>query len=673
VSLFDVIFLSFIWQLLIVAKSPSQLRPIEIMNTCRIIGIKCPVKGKMYGAALLAATLLAISPERLSATGGASGSGTEANPWIFNSTNYPLYFSSVQYSVYLGYFFNDSDGYYETGSSVDVSGQTYPSIYVGYSHTIGKLTIDDGYTVKDVTGYIGYLSGSGGTVLVTGSGSTWTNTGNLYIGYQGTGELDVASGGAVTASTIYIGGIGTDNTTGTGVGTLNITGGTVSSAKCFVGCQSGTSGAITVNGSSAAFTTTNQLIIGAVCKGSLTVEAGGTVTSAAAILGNNSGVTGTALVTGSGSTWNGAGGITVGYTGNGILNIEAAGAVTTPVMYVGYYDGASGTVTVTGEDSKLTVSSVLCVGMAGTGILNIKDGGRVAVNGTDTNYDCYIGGFYYTSDTTGDGTINVTGSGSTLTCKNYLYVGYNGKGTLNVESGGAVSAGTCYVGFVSGSSGKVTVTGSANGTASTLTVGGGIVLGNAGTGELNVLNGGHVISGYTTYIGYTNTGTVLVSGSGSELLVDGSLKVGQDNDYGTGTLTIEAGGLVTATGFSLLSGKGKLYIGGGYLAISGSSLVSTISTYVTAGSIYAWNGTEYVQVCDSDADTTNDSSALLDYDYYTYSSDTSSVAYALYTELDLDESLSYTILTSVPEPSTWALLGGIGALGMAFFARRRRA
>ena len=548
----------------------------------RIFGTKCPVRGKAYVTALLAATLLAISPARLSATPlpAGYGIGSETNPWLFETNYYSLY--KETYSGVTGYFFNDTSGYYKTGSSVDVSGQTYPSIYVGYSNIIGRLTIDGGNTVKDVTGYIGYLSGGGGTVLVTGSGSTWTNTGNLYIGYQGTGELDVASGGAVTASTIYIGGIGTDNTTGTGVGTLNITGGTVSSSLCFVGCNNGTSGAITVNGSSASFTTTSQLIIGAVCAGSLTIESGGTVTSKIAVLGNNTGVTGTALVTGDGSTWEGTDGITVGYTGNGTLNIEKKGEVTTAGLFIGYYDGASGTVTVTGEDSTLTNSNILFVGFEGTGALNIEDGASATNTGVS-----YLGG-YYGSKTTGDGTVTVTGSGSKWTNSSDLYVGYNGKGTLNVESGGAVSAGACEIGFKSGSSGKVTVTGSANGTASTLTVGS-FNVGSEGTGELKILNGGHVIStgdSATCYIGYTSTGTVLVSGSGSRLDVSSTLKVGYDTDNSAGTLTIENGGLVTATGFSLFSSKGTLYINGGYLAISGSSLLSQIQGYITAGDVY---------------------------------------------------------------------------------------
>jgi T5SS/PEP-CTERM-associated repeat protein len=619
------------------------------MNICRLFETKCHGSSKSYGAALLTALLLALPSDRLMATG------------IFSQATLGNFVNS--YHPAAGYLINDGD--YETGSNVDVSSLTYPYIVVGYSKTGNVLTINSGYTVTDSAGYVGYNSGSGGTVIVTGSGSKWANTGKLYIGYLGTGELDVDSNGTVTSTVIYIGGTGTVNTTGTGVGALTISSGTVSSTNCYVGCENGTSGAVTVNGNSSSFSATNQLVIGAVCAGSLTVEGGGTVTSGSAILGNNTGVTGTALVTGAGSTWTNTDGIEVGYSGKGTLNIEDGGAVTGPGCDIGWSSGSSGTVTVTGENSKLTMPSnnatgVICVGYDGTGVLNIENKGSASA------YNGYVGG-YSGSSTTGSGTVTVTGSGSALTCSN-LYVGYNGKGALNVKSGGSATIGTCYIGENSGSSGKVTVTGSANGTASTLTAGGGLVIGNNGSGELNILDGGHVHSGYTTFIGYNSTGTTLVSGSGSEFVVTDSLKIGQDTDDSAGKLTIENGGLVTATGFSIFSGKGTLYINGGYLAISGTSLVSTIDSYITKGDVYL------VDASGSYEKVTDIGSSLLSLDYYTYNAGDVDIV-SLYTSLDLDTSLSYTILTStysVPEPSTWALIGGIGALGMALCARRRR-
>ena len=74
----------------------------------------------------------------------------------------------------------------------------------------GTLEIIDGGCVSNMNGYIGDLTGftgSGtygiGVVTVSGPGSTWTNSGSLYIGGNeskpgGTGELIVADSGTVT-------------------------------------------------------------------------------------------------------------------------------------------------------------------------------------------------------------------------------------------------------------------------------------------------------------------------------------------------------------------------------------------------------------------------------------------------------------------------------------------
>ena len=61
-------------------------------------------------------------------------------------------------------------------------------------------------------GFIGYLGlGNGlpqnstGQVAVTGPNATWTNNGNLYVGFFGTGTLTIQSGGTVSDTFGYIG------------------------------------------------------------------------------------------------------------------------------------------------------------------------------------------------------------------------------------------------------------------------------------------------------------------------------------------------------------------------------------------------------------------------------------------------------------------------------------
>jgi T5SS/PEP-CTERM-associated repeat protein len=88
--------------------------------------------------------------------------------------------------------------------TVDGAGSTWTNgekLYVGMSGT-ATLNITNGGAVSNVGfGYIGVNGFSVGTATVDGAGSTWTNISNLYIGYSGTGTLNITHGGLVTAAT----------------------------------------------------------------------------------------------------------------------------------------------------------------------------------------------------------------------------------------------------------------------------------------------------------------------------------------------------------------------------------------------------------------------------------------------------------------------------------------
>jgi T5SS/PEP-CTERM-associated repeat protein len=61
------------------------------------------------------------------------------------------------------------------------------------------LDITNGGTVNDTNGTLGNQTGSSGTAIVDGNGSQWNNNGTLNVGPTGTGIVDIADGGAVTA------------------------------------------------------------------------------------------------------------------------------------------------------------------------------------------------------------------------------------------------------------------------------------------------------------------------------------------------------------------------------------------------------------------------------------------------------------------------------------------
>jgi T5SS/PEP-CTERM-associated repeat protein len=99
----------------------------------------------------------------------------------------------------------------ESGSigavTVDGEGSTWDNIgalTVGTAGT-GTLNITNGGTANNLIGYIGTTFRGDGTVTVDGSGSTWINSGDLTVGWQGRGMLNIAHGGVVSNTIGYIG------------------------------------------------------------------------------------------------------------------------------------------------------------------------------------------------------------------------------------------------------------------------------------------------------------------------------------------------------------------------------------------------------------------------------------------------------------------------------------
>ncbi|HUS93276.1 MAG TPA: PEP-CTERM sorting domain-containing protein [Phycisphaerae bacterium] len=472
----------------------------------------------------------------------------------------------------------------------------------------GTLTIEAGGQVSNSFGYLGYESGCTGTATVTAAGSTWTNSGGLWVGRDGSGTLTIEAGGQVSNTYGYLGyssgSTGTATVTGAGStwtnsdylhvgnaggGTLTIeAGGQVSSDSCCLGWYSGSTGTGTVTGPGSTWTNSGGLYVGNYYgSGTLTIEAGGKVSNSFGYLGYNSGSTGTATVTGAGSTWTNSGGLWVGNFGGGTLTIEAGGQVSSLSGYLGYESGCTGTGTVTGAGSTWTNSGGLWVGRYGSGTLNIEAGGKVS------NTDGYLG-----SNPGSTGTATVTGAGSTWTNSGSLYVGnYYGSGTLTIEAGGQVSSLSGYLGRDYGSTGTVTVTGA----GSTWINSGDLWVGRYGGGMLTIEAGGQVSNSSGNLGYYSGTGTATVTGSGSTWTNSGSLYVGGYS--GSGTLTIEAGGQVsslsgylgrssdpTATGTATVTGPGSTWTNSGDLYVGrhgNGTLTVADGGQVSAGTLYA--------------------------------------------------------------------------------------
>ena len=518
---------------------------------------------------------------------------------------------------------------YDSGSTgevaVDGSGSTWAitvGLYVGDSGQ-GTLNITNGGAVSHSSGYsrdgyIGHYSGSTGVVTVDGIGSTWTNTGNIYVGDSGQGTLNIANGGAVSvaydtwvarydgaASEIHFNG-GT-LTTGsllagptqlTGTGTIN-THGLVSDVDLLFDSADDLNQTLTLNNITINLTqdSTGALGAGYAGNGTLAIRGGVSVESKKGYIGYKAGSTGVVTVDGSGSTWICSGVLDclyVGDSGQGTLNITNGGAVSASrgaYSCIGHYSGSTGVVTVDGIGSTWTIGcdGGLYVGGEGQGMLNITNGGTAICS---WGASCDIG-----KSSGSTGVVTVDGSGSTLTCSGGLglAVGIYGQGTLNITNGGAVSNHTGRIGYLSGSTGEVMVDGSGSTwTNSRIYVG----YKNYGQqGMLNITNGGSVVSNSCSIGGYSGSrGVVTVDGSGSTLTCSG-IGVGSS---GRGTLNITNGGgavsndrgyignnsgstgMVTVDGIgSTWTNSGVLYVGRdgrGTLNITGGGLVSVAGT-----------------------------------------------------------------------------------------------
>lgn len=442
---------------------------------------------------------------------------------------------------------------------------------------VGALTIQDGGGLTSGDGYVGYSTGSNGTVTVDGTGSQWTNSGTLAVGQVGAGTLNIWDGG------------------------------TVSNTNGIIAATGVSVGLVTVDGAGSQWINSGTLYVGNSGAGTLNIEGGGTVSNtngAVGFFGNSQ-----SFVTGVGSQWINSGSLTIGAYGNGTTTISDAGAVSSASGIVGQAPASTGLVTVTGPGSQWTNSGILRIGYQGIGTININDGGTVTTAGSETTI-AFVSG--------SRGTVNVSGSGSEWINSSGVIVGYGGTGILNIEDGGRVTSASGAIGRNAGSTGTVTVTG----TGSEWINSGGVVVGNSlGTGNLNILSGGAVSNTSGTI---ANGSIGLVSGAGSQWTNSGTLAVGSS---GAGALDIRDGGTVSntigyvgqnsgSTGLVTVDGSGSRWMssgalnvgnsGNGTLIVSGGGAVSNLVNRLTFGTNAGSHGQGLVSGAGSTLTTTGE-------------------------------------------------------------------
>ena len=247
----------------------------------------------------------------------------------------------------------------------DVDGQ----LIAGGAGTATVTVSGGGRIVNDGFGIVGNAPAGVGTVNVAGPGSQW-QSGQLRIGFDGKGTLNVTAGAVVTA---------------------NVTS-TVGMMVAGVGETAG-EGDVLVSGAGSQLNSNRQIQIGTTGPGTLTISAGGVVTStktgsgtdSSGVIGRNAAGDGEVTVTGAGSKWTQDGALSVGFSGAGRLRVESGGRIDSELGYLGRGNTtSSGQATVAGAGSIWTVSDSMYVGgretsAGGPGTLSVTDGGSVTV------------------------------------------------------------------------------------------------------------------------------------------------------------------------------------------------------------------------------------------------------------------------------------------------------
>ncbi|HME19936.1 MAG TPA: Hint domain-containing protein [Acetobacteraceae bacterium] len=478
----------------------------------------------------------------------------------------------------VGYGYGSGSLTVGAGSSV----QNDLGVTVG-GNSSGVLTIEDGGTL-DTAGQsevIGDQSGDQGTATVTGEGSSWSTSGALTVGLDGTATLNISAGGSIE------------------------TGGTASAT---VGKWSDASGKVTVDGAGSLWDAKSGLDVGYQGSGKVAITAGGTLSSTGTfdrigVLGN-----GTVTVDGAGSLWTetsqipigwGSGTGTVAVTndgsfdasqgiivgengGTGILTIASGGTVTSGVSGLALFTGSKASVSISdpgstwnsegivvgdasGADITINQGSLIASGSAGFGLIlgadaggdgtiTVENAGTVTSNGADDILGQVSGS---------DGTILVDGTGSLWESQGALAVGNNGAGSVTIENGGSADATQITMGQSGGkgllridSGGAVEIGGSSGAAPDTLQIDAGGLLLARGTIDSAVTDA--VTIGNTTVPSYSLT----VDNSGiAEVISNGTLVI-NGNLSGAGQYKVDAGATLEVGG-SVAQGTTISFAGSG--------------------------------------------------------------------------------------------------------------
>jgi len=262
-------------------------------------------------------------------------------------------------------------------------------LYVGEDGRDNKMVISNGGMVANATASIGRnATTANNSVLVTGAGSTWTNTDGLLVGYEGSdNSLVISNGGYVAAG-----------------------------GDCVIGyLTSSSSNSLLITGAGSALVVAGGLYVSEDANegNTMTIAAGASVTSSSGSIGAYSDQSSgnSVLVTGAGSTWSVSTNLFVGESGSGNSLTVADGATVAALsITIASALGSSGTLGIGrlgASDTGGSISAPAVAFGAGTGAINFNQRDATTISAAIS----------------GTGAVNQLGAGTTTLSGNSTYSG----------------------------------------------------------------------------------------------------------------------------------------------------------------------------------------------------------------------------------------------------------
>ncbi len=460
--------------------------------------------------------------------------------------------------------------YIDGGHDIELDGGSLPlgttNLIVGYQASSSELIITNGGSVENADGYIGWGSAANNSVLVSGSGSTWTNSGgDLYVGAYWSGTNLVNTSGDGNSLTIE-----NDGWVNVGDVQTNLTGGSMlvastNGAQLVVG-----RGTVDVEG-------TLYLGLGG-ASGTNIIRNDGTVSVGDLLIANGSQLdlnSGGTFAIGasfdastSGFNWKDGGLLSVGGVLSGMDTTSmVVGGATNPVFYL---DGGRD-LTLAGGSWDLAGTNLVVGYNDSESILTVSQSG-----GALTSRDAFIG--WGTNSANNEVVVN---EGGNWTNSRDLWVGHDGSGnTLTVSSGGSVDVGgSAYIGNDDASANNASVTG----LNSILEITGDLAIGgtsNSVDNSLSVSDSGEVV---------VDGSLTLHSGNSIALASDGSISLQSEmNIYSNSTISGAGSIEFDAANATLAFFGNDITLGTGivFTATSGSS-----NTVAVNNGMFAVDGT----------------------------------------------------------------------------------